>query len=823
MRFPGLVFTAVFVFVSQPFLAESGDFNPISPETTESESSYNYRASCARAYSFAQLNINNIRTHIMSGGHKWVQPPLGSNKSYQIGRRSGNSPSTSIMGHGGLWLGGFDEEMNLKVAATTYRVQNRVEYWPGPLSQPDGDITADACRDWDRIFEIRLEDVEIQRRNIETYTKSGQNIPRELIPDRVKYWPGVGNPFFNEKYDFDLPGYSQGMAPFFDYRGNGIYNPEEGDFPIIGIHTCPGKMDSRVPDQMFWWVINDAGGIHTNSGGDPLYFEIQNQAFAFQSDLELDDMTFYRHRLINRGPSIIDSLYLGVFSVPTLSCYAHQNYFGSYPDLDMMYVYQNFNLSNPCICSSFQPFELEYCDQFPATAISFLDGLKDQFGNGLGMSVFMYYSNPGGFPGPSGKTDPSWALEFYRYLTGSWRDGTPLTLWGSGYSPGSSNIVSHAFPGNPAEDQWTFCTSNIQAGSRRVIMSSGPARISPGMVNDLTYAASWVPDVDYICPDLSRLFYTTKRTRELFNNCFVDENIGPDAPNLDFASFNRSFFIFLDSDFEGSNNQAHTYRERGAFFPEGVDDPYYHFEGYLVFQLRDENVEPSLENLYDPYRSRLVFQTDIENDVGDIYNWNPKRNPNPFGRRIFRPQLMVQAENAGIKTHFRLFEDAFAKGEDRRFVPGKEYYFTTIAYAHNSYKEFNWREPEIGQRFPFLPSSRNVKVYSITMAHPLDDDVGKVDKAFGEEQNIIFQTENHLGLQLIENPGREQLHFVIHGSLESFYDIEVFAMNGRPIYSGRARSGKGSIDASSWPPGIYLIRLLDFENSERVVEKWIRQ
>lgn len=335
-------------------------------------------------------------------------------------------------------------------------------------------------------------------------------------------------------------------------------------------------------------------------------------------------------------------------------------------------------------------------------------------------------------------------------------------------------------------------------------------------------SVSWVPDFEYVCPDLSRLFYTTKRTRELFNNCFIIENIGPDAPNLDFESMDNVFTIYLDSDFDGSNNMNLSYKERGAFFPEGVDDPYYHFEGYLVFQLRDENIKPSLENLYDPDLARLVFQSDIENDVGDIYNWNPIRNPNPLGRQIFRPHLKVEAGNAGLESSFILFEDAFAEGDEREFVPGREYYFAAIAYAHNNYKDFNWREPEIGQRFPFLASTRNIKVYSFTMSDAIGNNGDDPPLEILNEELQSSPNEHQLNLYILKNPGGDQLNFIVDGPGFSLYDVEVFGSTGLVFYSGKAKTGFNSIDAAQWHPGIYILSLFDPENNQRLVKLWIK-
>ncbi len=55
------------------------------------------------------------------------------------------------------------------------------------------------------------------------------------MPPSIKYWPGHGNPFWNEKYDFALSynGNLYKLANFIDTNGDGFYDPSEGDIPSL--------------------------------------------------------------------------------------------------------------------------------------------------------------------------------------------------------------------------------------------------------------------------------------------------------------------------------------------------------------------------------------------------------------------------------------------------------------------------------------------------------------------------------------------------------------------------------------------------------------
>ena len=51
----------------------------------------------------------------------------------------------------------------------------------------------------------------------------------------------------------------------------------------------------------FFWVFNDKGNVHSESQGEPIGIEIRAQAFAFATNDEVNNMTFYNYVLINQG------------------------------------------------------------------------------------------------------------------------------------------------------------------------------------------------------------------------------------------------------------------------------------------------------------------------------------------------------------------------------------------------------------------------------------------------------------------------------------------------------------------------------------------
>jgi hypothetical protein len=123
------------------------------------------------------------------------------------------------------------------------------------------------------------------------------------------------------------------------------------------------------------------------------------------------------------------------------------------------------------------------------------------FGNGIsdneywGLTHFLSFNNDGNVTG-----DPNTDEEFLFYLSGIWRDVTPVLCGENSYpSSGSSQITSNfLFPGDSdplffgtggiTVPNWTETTSGNTPADRRGIGSSGPVTFSPGEVIELQYA-----------------------------------------------------------------------------------------------------------------------------------------------------------------------------------------------------------------------------------------------------------------------------------------------------------------------------------------------
>ena len=760
---------------------------------------FSYRADCAAARSEIDMSINNVRARLLGGGDVWWDLTNGKYIVPKVEPGSG-LPEVSAIFAGAVWLGGYDPVGNLKLAAQQYRDANANDFWPGPLEPATGTVDRETCADWDRHFRVLGENIRLFIRDYEIALDNGETLESGDVPEDVLGWPARGNPHFERIHGFELPNTTQGLAAFFDRNNDFAYDPLDGDYPIIEIRGCPLP---QYPDEMIFWIYNDAGSIHTQTQGNPIQMEIQVQAFAYATNDEINNMTFQRYKLINRATQSIDSTFFAMWVDPDLGC-PQDDYIGSDTLRSLAYVYNEDRIDGitGCECNDINT----YCEHVPMLGVDYFRGPLDENFEEIGMSSFTYYNNGGVGEWPDAQTDPEVAIEYYRYMSGSWKDGSPFTFGGSGYNIGGDPI-DYAFTEPPNDPSgWSMCSANLNFGDRRTIQASGPFRLDPGAVNELIVGVVWVPDItDYPCPSIAPLLYADETAQALFDNCF-DITDGPDAPDVDIVELDQELILILTND-ANSNNYKEEYQEIDLRAPTDLSDEEksYRFEGYKIYQLSAEDVSPA--ELENPAKARLIFQSDIKNGIDQIVNWTPIQHPTVSGELIYEPVIEVIGNDDGIRRTFQVTEDQFASG-DRELINHKKYYFMSVAYAYNNYEDFEYKTV-VGQRKPYLEGRRNVKVYT-GLPRPLT--YAGTNSSYGE------------GAQITRLDGQGTGNNYLAISDETRQAILDNTFNGEVVYE----PGQAPIQVVVYNPlevvnGSFLLRFVDSDPSDNQLDsdaKW---
>lgn len=660
-----------------------------------------YRTDCVTSKSSTDLAINNVRARLLGGGDMWWDG-VGTGRYIvpNVDPASGEDEISSLFS-GAIWIGAKDAAGNLLVAGQTFRTAG-TDYWSGPLDTALGTIEKQDCENWDKHFTVYGADIDALRADFLDPLSPGVDNKPSL---GLLGWPARGNTHFLDIHGFDIMEYDQDLAPFIDVNDDGRYDPWDGDHPIIEVTGC-AKNNYTNPvyaDQMTWWVYNDAGNTHTRSGSAPIRMEIQVTAFGYATTDAVNNMTFYRYKLLNRNNLSLKDTYFTLWSDPDLGCYA-DDYIGCDTATGMGYVYNSdLEDENPCGANAVAGYGTE----IPALAVDYFRGPLDSAGNEIGLSSFQYHVAGGG---PTG--DPQNARDFYNYMSGFWRDGTPMTTGGTGYDPNNANAVpsTYAFPSFPNQEHagnWSMCQEDLPGLDRRFMHTSGPFVLLPGATNEMISGVVWVPDAhEAKCPSLDKLVAADVLAQNLFNDCFkiVD---GPTAPFIDIIEMDQELVLNLNY-IPGQNNYGLTYFESPSKLkPYAPLDTTYDFQGYKIYQVNGPNV--SVTELDNVEKARLVFQTDIEDDVDDIANWEKYTHAN-LQINTAVPVLKVEGKNEGLKHTFQVLKDAFAEGEGE-LINHKPYYFCVVAYAHNEYQKYNVGD-NTGQADPYLQGRKNFRIYT---------------------------------------------------------------------------------------------------------------
>ena len=464
-------------------------------------------ATCLPASSSNELTVNNVRAYIETGGTRWFKELA----EYEVPAGSGKTS----MFCAALWIGGYDANDILKLAAVRFR-QVGNDYWTGPLKITGAGTTQSMCLKYDKHFKITRAEVD---QHISGYNTSGY-----VMPASIANWPAHGE-----------EGYSYYLAPFKDVNGNEVYDPENGDYPYYDINNelCPWTEDNiaraaahqlpRTPEDLWterqnyggssdgdfqydwrrsngmiyadhvlkgdatlFWIFNDNAGAHTESQGSPIGLEIRGQCFGFSTNDELNNMTFYSYEIINRSTYTLTKTYFSQWVDPDLG-YAYDDYVGCDVGRGLGYCY-----NGPNVDGSGQTWA--YGDQPPAVGVDFFQGPYMDADN---RDNPKFYADSASFPGYCDKFlksayeldqmaingvnfgdsiidnerfgmrrfvyhnnnddvvsgDPKVAQDYYNFLTGLWKDNTKMQYGGNAVHTGRPEC-DFMFPGTSDLCNW---------------------------------------------------------------------------------------------------------------------------------------------------------------------------------------------------------------------------------------------------------------------------------------------------------------------------------------------------------------------------------
>jgi hypothetical protein len=130
---------------------------------------------------------------------------------------------------------------------------------------------------------------------------------------------------------------------------------------------------------------------------------------------------------------------------------------------------------------------------------------------------------------------PQFALHYYNYMRGIWKNGQPMTHGGTGLSgdvgaqyayPGVSDPL-HLSTAGSEQPEWSELTAGNVSGDRMMLASSGPFDLEPNSDNQRLSLAFVFADGDELGDDLepvfvSRLTEVKQLWNDELNDCVTD-------------------------------------------------------------------------------------------------------------------------------------------------------------------------------------------------------------------------------------------------------------------------------------------------------------
>lgn len=440
------------------------------------------------------LESNGVHARLTTGGDLWWD---GGDGSYLVSADPDSllTQPVSTLFAGGLWMAGRDPGGGIKMAAQQYgRGGGNFDYGPGPLTAEG--TTDSLCVNWDRFFGITREDIDQFR----LLPEGGFGV--DDVPASILGWPGLGNPFFADVYDFELPDSDLQLAPFWDENQDGIYNPLDGDYPAF------------CGDQAYWCVFNDAV-LHRQSGA-PNHVQAEVHLLAYSYDTEADDdlfrTTFYDYSIYNRAQEDLLDFHAGLWLDFDIGCFT-DDLVGSIPEHNLVYGYNEAaEDTSPCFGVT------DFGNAAPVQIVQVVNSSGENERNLYSAANFL--SQVPGTP-PAQITGPGTAIEYYNYLRGLWRNGEPYRRRNFGLSP-TGDTTRFIFDGGltPEGTPWRACLGNNAFGADNPVASTGPYNLQPGQRAEFTFALTTVFGITYPdeCPDLSPVIAAAEAVQLAYDN-----------------------------------------------------------------------------------------------------------------------------------------------------------------------------------------------------------------------------------------------------------------------------------------------------------------
>jgi hypothetical protein len=571
----------------------------------------------------AHFNINRISTGIFDDGRMDVDLINQINPGLYYPKGSGKS---CVYCTGLFWGAHFGVGGPIQVGGTTYYTGLQTgKILPGLVAD-------DPSLPKNRIYRVRAD--------------IPPGVRTASVNSEIKDFEGSAAAVYDQ-YEKDWQEWPwQDGAPFDDRNHDGVY---DATVDIPGV---------KGADQTLWFVANDLDAVQMQKGMmgcHPMGIEVQYTVWGYSSQGALDNIEFRRYLLINKGSTVLDSMYVSLFVDPDVGdpgddlvgCDTSRSLGFAYNSREQDLVYQP--LPPPAV--GFDFFQGPLVQGSPTDSAIFM-GKRVYGKRNLPLTAFYVFS----YPSVPGVDEPDWgsslgALPSYNYLRGL------RGITGQPYQDPDGNITKFPFAGDPVKGTGWLDGVWIPPGDRRLGISSGPFTMAPGDTQEIVLAvicAGAVPGISRLAA-LTLLKSYDDEAQKAYDN-FFEQPVAPPVPPVGATELDREILLAWDGDPSAVDST------------ENFDSQSYAFQGYNIYQLPSASA-----SLTEAQRLATYDIVDGVTQIGDQIV-----DPTS-GSRITK--VVQFGTDSGIKRRFQLTRDIF--NNSNPLINGTKYYLAVTAYSYN--------------------------------------------------------------------------------------------------------------------------------------------
>ncbi len=382
------------------------------------------------------LQSNNVRTNFTNQAIVNFNDRLNAENANWL---APNNPylKTSMIYTSQIILCG--ENANQKLGCSSYLYN--YDYLPGPYFSLKDVPNTKEIAEFNKVWATNKTDILAHKTDFSTDKK----IDKKLTS--IYSWPGRGNPHFESYNQFKIKVANYPLAPFHDEDQDGIYDPDQGDYPWID----PINKDVP-PDQLLWTMF------HSDAPNLIAEFGITSYVYYCPENDFLHNTAFHSISVSHKDEAFgnLTKAYLGVFTDNDLGCYA-DDYIGCLPQKNMSFWYNMDALDGDSIGNCINNI-VSYKKNIPAGSLLFLnrklDALTPFFNQGIANFPDLITPNKNSF-------------EYFNVMQGLTRNGKQVI------NPTTNQPSSHWFSGNPNDkNEWSMRTENLPEIDSRFLSSN---------------------------------------------------------------------------------------------------------------------------------------------------------------------------------------------------------------------------------------------------------------------------------------------------------------------------------------------------------------